>query len=84
MDNFPLQVPAVLGRRKCSSLPQTGRPSHGVKTASRAVKPALRPDLRGRHPGCMIFVSLLSAGLILLVVVVVGYLVATLIRPEKF
>ena len=30
------------------------------------------------------FVSLLSAVLILLVVAVVGYLVATLIRPEKF
>lgn len=29
-------------------------------------------------------VSLLSVGLILLVVAVVGYLVATLIRPEKF
>ena len=66
--------------------PATDRPGppDGVKTASRAVKPALKPDLRGRQPGCMTPVSLLSAGLILLVVVVVGYLVATLIRPEKF
>ena len=32
----------------------------------------------------MILVSLLSAALIVLVVAVLGYLVATLVRPEKF